>query len=122
VYIIAMLLSKDPFSESWRGFCCPINISMFQAMKDRIKKVISALKPLTDNDGMATGIMRWPRPVAFFLLVILFVVGWFNPTTLLAYASALAAFPQDFWNVVFIILGSIAGSKGMADIGKLIKR
>lgn len=95
---------------------------MFQAIKDRIKKVISALKPLTDNDGMATGIMRWPRPTAFFLLVILFVVGWFNPATLLAYASALAAFPQDFWNVVFIILGSIAGSKGLADIGKLIKR
>lgn len=95
---------------------------MFQNLKDRMKKVISALKPLADNDGIATGIMRWVRPCAFFLLVILFVVGWFNTATLLAYAGALAAFPQDFWNVCFIILGSIAGSKGMADIGKLIKR
>ena len=68
---------------------------MFQNLKDRIKKVVSALKPLADNDGMATGVMRWVRPTAFFLLVILFVVGWFNTATLLAYAGALAAFPQS---------------------------
>ncbi|GFM27155.1 hypothetical protein [Novosphingobium sp. PY1] len=95
---------------------------MFQAIRDRLKKVIAALRPLMDNDRAATAIMRWPRPAAFFLLVVLFVVGWFNPLTLMAYAQALAAFPQDFWNVIFILLGSIAGSKGMADIAKLLKR
>lgn len=91
-------------------------------IKEKAKNVLESIKPILSNDKAADGIMRWPRPVAFFLLVVMFITGWFNPALLLSYATALAAFPTDFWNVVFIVLGSIAGSKIITDIDKIIKR
>lgn len=95
---------------------------MFRGIRDKAKKFLAGLTNALDNEKLATATMRWPRPVAFFLLVVMFVLGWSNPAGLLAFASALAAFPADFWNVIFILLGSIAGSKGIADIAKILRR
>lgn len=81
---------------------------------------MTSIQGAVGNDQAADGIMRWPRPVAFFMLVIMFTVGWFHPATLLLFAQALAAFPESFWTVVFIILGSIGVSKGANDIVKII--
>ncbi len=85
----------------------------FTTLKDGISNVIN-------NEKTADGVMRWPRPVAFFLITIMFVIGWFHPATLLAFAQAIAALPESFWTVVYIVLGSIGVSKGANDIVKII--
>lgn len=90
------------------------------AVKTGINKVGTITKQIINNDKIADGIMRWPRIVAFFLMTIMFVVGWFNTAGLLAFAQAISALPADFWTAVYIILGSIGASKLGNDIVKVI--
>lgn len=92
----------------------------FRALKQKASNLYSSISGAISNDRAADGIMRWPRPVAFFLIVVMFVFGWFNPATLLGFAQALAVFPESFWNVIYIILGSIGASKGANDIAKIL--
>ncbi|MCK9529449.1 MAG: 3TM-type holin [Gammaproteobacteria bacterium] len=92
----------------------------FRSVKTKFGNLTSGISDVISNEKAADGIMRWPRPVAFFMIVIMFCVGWFHPATLLAFAQALAAFPESFWTVIFIILGSIGVSKGANDIVKII--
>lgn len=92
----------------------------FIGLKQKATNLYASISGAVSNDKAADGIMRWPRPVAFFLIVIMFVLGWYNPATLLGFAQALAAFPESFWNVIYIILGSIGVSKGANDIAKIL--
>lgn len=89
-------------------------------VKTGINKAGTITKKIINNEKIADGIMRWPRIVAFFLMTIMFVVGWFNTAGLLAFAQAISALPADFWTAVYIILGSIGASKLGNDIVKVI--
>lgn len=75
---------------------------------------------LLNNGKIADAIMRWPRPAAFFMLVVMFFVGWHNPVTFMAFAKAISALPNPFWDVIFLILGSIGLSKGANDYAKIM--
>lgn len=86
----------------------------------KIKSAYSTVSGIVSNDKVADGIMRWPRPTAFFLIVSMFIFGWFHPATLLAFAQAIAVLPEHFWDVIFIVLGSVAASKGVNDIAKIL--
>lgn len=92
----------------------------FAAIKKHFSNTVSAVTGMISNEKAADGIMRWPRPVAFFLTVAMFLIGWFHPATLLAFAQAISALPEHFWDVIFIILGSIGVSKGANDIAKIL--
>lgn len=94
--------------------------AIFSWAKQTGVKIGNAARKLANNEAAADGIMRWPRPVAFFMLVTMFIVGWFNPTTLMAFAQAIAVLPESFWTVVFIVLGSIGATKLSNDIIKVI--
>lgn len=98
--------------EKFKGFV--------QAVKARGAKLASSIGEIVNNEKAADGIMRWPRPVAFFLIVIMFVVGWFNTGGLLAFAQAISALPSDFWTIIYIVLGSIGASKLSNDVIKVI--
>lgn len=90
-----------------------------EKLKTYFKRAKEILKQLS-NGKVADGVMRWPRPVAFALMVAMFLYGWSNPAALLAFAQAISALPADFWTVVYIVLGSIGISKGANDIAKII--
>lgn len=92
----------------------------FSAIKKTFSSTVSKVTGLISNEKAADGIMRWPRPVAFFLTVAMFLIGWFHPAALLAFAQAISALPDHFWDVIFIILGSIGVSKGANDIAKIL--
>lgn len=70
----------------------------------------NALSKKTYNKSIDL-VMRLPRPVAFFLICAMFVLGWNNPAIFLQYANALTALPEAFWAVVMLLLGSIAVDK-----------
>jgi hypothetical protein len=89
-------------------------------LKAKVNKALSGFGKIANNEKAADGIMRWPRPVAFFMMVVMFIMGWLNPIHFLGFANALAALPADFWTVCYIILGSIGISKGANDIVKII--
>lgn len=63
------------------------------------------------NNGTADAIMRWPRPTAFFLITIMFVLGWYNPEKFTQFADACGKLPDNFYNIIYIVLGSIAPNK-----------
>lgn len=92
----------------------------FTAIKTKFTTLKNGISEVVGNEKAADGVMRWPRPVAFFMIVAMFMVGWFHPATLLAFAQAIAALPESFWTVVYIVLGSIGVSKGANDIVKII--
>lgn len=92
----------------------------FTAIKTKFTTLKDGISNVINNEKTADGVMRWPRPVAFFMIVAMFMVGWFHPATLLAFAQAIAALPESFWTVVYIVLGSIGVSKGANDIVKII--
>lgn len=94
----------------------------FQKIKSKLGAVTSSVGVIMDNEKNADGVMRWPRPVAFFLITIMFVVGWFHPATLLAFAQAISALPDHFFNIVYIILGSIGVTKFSKDMGNFINK
>lgn len=95
-------------------------MNILKKLIKKSKAVAAAIKPILSNEKAADAIMRWPRIVAFFLMTIMFVVGWFQTSTLLAFATAISALPADFWTVVYIVLGSIGASKLSNDIVKVI--
>ena len=90
-------------------------VNFFNAAWAKIWIFLCWLDNFISNDKLADGLMRWPRPVAFTLLIVLMIVGWHNPATLIAFAKGLSALPDRFWEVVFIILGSIATTKAARD-------
>jgi len=84
----------------------------------KAKELFSKVKPYLSTEKLADNSMRWARPMALMLVTLMFVVGWSNPTTLLAFAQAIAVLPEAFWNVVYIVLGSLATTKLIRDIGQ----
>ena len=83
-----------------------------------LDKIISSIKAIAARVSYAktiSAVMRLPRPVAFFLIVALFVTGWHSPATLLAFAQAISALPEPFWTICYGLLGSIALTKLLRD-------
>jgi len=96
-----------------------LNIGMkLSAVLSRAKALAAKLIPVTSGDKAADISMRWARPIALMLITLMFVIGWSNPTSLLAFAQAIAVLPEAFWNVVYIVLGSLATTKLIRDIGQ----
>ena len=75
----------------------------------------AALSKLPSVNVIVYRIMSFPRPVAFFLVVLMFVYGWHSPASLLAFAHAISALPDQFWGIVGGLLASIGISKGIRD-------
>lgn len=81
----------------------------------KAKEFFNKLKPSLGVDALANNSMRWARPIALMLITVMFVIGWSNPATLLAFAQAIAVLPDQFWTVVYIILGSLSTTKLLRD-------
>jgi hypothetical protein len=86
-----------------------------RALWTKVRDRWAALQSSDAFHPTMTRFMRLPRPVSFVLIVTMFLLGWHDPTHFSVFADAMAKLPSEFWNVVMILLGSIAASKLIRD-------
>ena len=76
----------------------------------------AAIRTARPLNALADALMRYVRPAAFIMIVAMFWEGWKQPNAFATYADALSKLPDRFWDVAFLLLGSIASTKLVRDL------